>query len=278
MGDPAGRYRLQKSPSPVAHLQTGAVPTARREPQSVRSLSSGGSRGRNRAAGRDLDPEVAGILMFIVLLALGVAWPWALLVGVAGSVAGLAMSHRSRSLASLLPRLGGRTEDAVDFPDGLTARNARRLTGEARAAVARTRAVSNTVTAVSIRGRALALCDTADRVVDELQHNPKRISETTRFLRVHLEAARAIISRYAGLAASGRSTAEIEKTLARVEPALDALYDAFTHRLDGLLSDEAIDLDVQLTVLEKTVQLDGLPSRGYSSRLALHDRPDHPNT
>ena len=51
------------------------------------------------------------------------------------------------------------------------------------------------------------------------------------------------------------------ETLARAETSLDAIQRAFDKQLAGLLEHEVIDLDSEVALLEKTVQMDDLMSR-----------------
>ncbi len=142
----------------------------------------------------------------------------------------------------------------------------RRVTGEARATIARIRTTSTAIAEAPLRSRALALCETAELIVNELQHNPGNIAQTRQFLHYYLEAVERILTRYARLGAQGRPSADVQKTLARTGPALDELSEVFSQQLERLRSDGALDLDAELTVLEKTVALDGSLPRPASPK------------
>jgi 5-bromo-4-chloroindolyl phosphate hydrolysis protein len=63
---------------------------------------------------------------------------------------------------------------------------------------------------------------------------------------------------YAGLADRDSQSAEVRETLERAETSLDAIQRAFDKQLAGLLQHEVIDLDSEVALLEKTVQMDDL--------------------
>jgi len=214
------------------------------ERQEGRSVSRAGT------STRGLEPDIVGILIFIVLLALGLAWPWALTVGAAGFAAVLWMRRRARGSVLPLHLPGARPKAALSPPH----------LAEARATIARTREAAQDSAAAPIRRSALALCATAERIVDALQRDPNGVAQGGR-LRPYLETAQDVVLRYAHLARSRSSLPEVESTLARVEPTLDDLRAALERRLERLLGDETFDLDVELSVLEKTERLDGWLSR-----------------
>jgi 5-bromo-4-chloroindolyl phosphate hydrolysis protein len=203
---------------------------------------------------RSLEPDIVGIIVFIVLLALGLAWPLALTFGAAGFAAVFWMRRRSQGLASPLRLLAahGRSDTGAS-PSA--ARSAPQQ-AEARATIARIRAAAADSAAAPARRSALALCVTAERIVDALQLDPKRVSQIGRLM-PYLETAQEIVTSYNRLAPPLASSAEVRATLARVEPALDDLRVALERRLESLLSDEAFDLEVELSVLEKTARSDG---------------------
>ena len=242
----------------------------RRSPRRRRSDATAGrpSTGEHRAAAR-----AVGILVFVVLVALGTGWIWALITGVAGYCACAALQRRFQRVASLplLRRLQPR--ETPQYPLGFTltggrraatpaeaaaAERANRVLDEARATIAGMRVTAGGLAEARMRGRVLALCDTAERIVGELQRRPGDIAQARRFLIYYLDAARHIVARYAQLGAHGESSVTLRTTLERVEPALDLLSGAFTRQLDVLLSDDALDLDAELSLLEKTVKMEGL--------------------
>ncbi len=240
-----------------AGLSVSRVVAVRPRLRSANSLARGAGLRRATFGAHDLEPDVVGIAAFILVVALGVAWPLALVAGVAGYAARRLMLRRPASPAAARGMAGRDGDDAVQYPLGVTAKDVRRITGEARATIAGIRMAAAGIVEAPLRGKALALADKAERIVDELQSDPRHIPEARQFLHYQLEAAQRIVTQYARLSARGHLQVDVEETLAKVEPALDALSDAFDQQLESLLSREALDLDVELSVLQATVKLDG---------------------
>ena len=250
---------IAQSPTAGAALPVPARTAAAARPPSQNNLRVPHALHRGSAA-RQLGPDAAGIGLFIALLAVGAAWPVALAVGAAGYVARRLMLRPPPSLATLRQARQGRKAAALPLANSAEVKSVRRITGEARATITRIRSATGHSSEAPLRSKSLALCGAAERVVDELERHPGNVTRSRQSLR-YLEAAEHILTRSESLAAKGRTSLEVEQTLDRVGPALDALSDAFREQLDCLLREEALDLDADLTVLQKTVQLDGFTPR-----------------
>ncbi len=111
-----------------------------------------------------------------------------------------------------------------------------------------------------VRDRVARLCTTAEKILDELRREPRQVDLARAFLTYYLEAASRIVRGYAGLIRRGVSSADVQTTLDRAEASLDAIQQAFDKQLAGLLEHEVIDLDSEVALLEKTVQMDNLMS------------------
>ena len=234
------------------------------------------SAARRARDGRRIAPARAvGVVSFLVVLALGTSWLWALVAGVAACaacrltlrhgdrVASLVSRDRTVSLLRRCARQAGTARSAL----GAAPAEARRTIGEARATIAGTRAAAAGIDQVRVRAKAVALCDTAERIVDELQRKPADVARARRFLCYYLEAAQRIVARYAQLGTRDGASAQIRPTLDKVEPALDVMASVFAEQLARLQHDDALDLDAELALLDKTARFDGLledPSRSVS--------------
>ena len=104
------------------------------------------------------------------------------------------------------------------------------------------------------------LCASAEKILAELRREPRQIDLARAFLTYYLEAAYRIVRGYAGLAGRDAQAADVRETLARAETSLDAIQQAFDRQLASLLEHDVIDLDSEVALLEKTVQMDNLMS------------------
>jgi 5-bromo-4-chloroindolyl phosphate hydrolysis protein len=199
-----------------------------------------------KAAGNVLAVMVAAIVALFFLLALGTFWVWAALAAAAGY--GLTLL--------VIPGLPRR--HASQLPPGVTEETVRQTIGDAEASLARVRKVSRLVSDPSVRRKALQACDTAVKILAELRRDPKNIQSARQFLGYYLEATGRIVTQYVEISARHVSGESVQSTLARVEPALETIDDAFQRQLESLLNDDVLDLDVEISVLTKTAKMDGL--------------------
>ncbi len=121
-------------------------------------------------------------------------------------------------------------------------------------------ATAQEITRPEVRDRVARLCVTAEKILDELRKEPRQLDLARAFLTYYLEAAHRIVRGYVGLATRDVKSADVAVTLERAESSLDAIQTAFDKQLEGLLQHEVIDLDSEVALLEKTVQMDGLMS------------------
>jgi hypothetical protein len=111
-----------------------------------------------------------------------------------------------------------------------------------------------------VRDRVARLCATAQRILDELRKEPRQIEMARAFLTYYLETAHRIVRGYADLSRRGVDSADVAATLARAEASLEAIQQTFDRQLASLLEHDVIDLDSEVALLEKTVQMDNLLS------------------
>jgi len=232
---------------------------------------------RRRSAGRRA-PAV-GLPVVVLALAFGVAWPWALVAAVAAAVvvaAGTAVvaaaePGRLHAATHRWISAGPGTGSGPAHSPGRTSDGVREVLAEADASIAGARAAAERVTNEDVRARALAWCGRAERLIAELRRRPKDVARARRFLTYYAAAARAIVAGYARLeeqgggATRGTVGADADEALAyrrlldRVGPALDDLDTVLREQSEALLRDDAFDLDVELSLLARTMRFDALP-------------------
>ena len=98
-----------------------------------------------------------------------------------------------------------------------------------------------------------AIAELGDRILDEVERDPKSRPAVQRFLDYYLESAAKIIALHAKMAAlkSGRSEAGLGEALADIRR-------TFQHFLDRALDDDLADLDSELTVLRTKMRSEGI--------------------
>ncbi len=122
-----------------------------------------------------------------------------------------------------------------------------------------------------VRERIAAVCGTAEQILDELGREPRQIQLARAFFAYYLEAAQRIVTGYADLAPRAGASAEVDEALVRAERSLDAIEQAFEQQLRGLLERRVIDLESEVALLEKTVQLDARAPAAADAALSVSD-------
>ncbi len=108
------------------------------------------------------------------------------------------------------------------------------------------------------------LCLTAEQILEEIRLKPRQAELARGFLNYYLEAAERIIRGYADLSGRHLASADAAQTLAQAEASLGGIQKAFDNQLSGLLQYRLLDLDSEISLLEKTVRMDGLAGPGTS--------------
>lgn len=109
-----------------------------------------------------------------------------------------------------------------------------------------------------VREQVERLCRTAEKILAELAREPRQIELARAFLTYYLEAAYRIVERYADLSQRAQRGPEAGETLSRAELSLQSIQRSFDQQLAALLQRDVIDLDSEIALLEKTVQMDSL--------------------
>jgi hypothetical protein len=134
------------------------------------------------------------------------------------------------------------------------------LIREAQRQVDEIATVAEDIEKPDVRRKVGLLCRTAEKILVELRTEPTQVSLARPFLSYYLEAAHRIVRGYAELSVRGFSSSDTVDTLARAEASLDSVQHAFDGQLAGLLQHQVMDLESEISLLEKTVQMDTLMS------------------
>lgn len=102
------------------------------------------------------------------------------------------------------------------------------------------------------------ICLTVEKILVEVRRDPSDLKAARQFLSYYLDATINILNKYVTLSAQNVSDSGITSSLKRVESMLDTIAHAFEKQLTRLLSNDVMDLDTELSLLEKTIQMEGL--------------------
>ncbi len=108
----------------------------------------------------------------------------------------------------------------------------------------------------AVASKVVDICKTGTEIFDYLGKNPGDISKARQFINYYLDATEKIVNQYVELSARKDKTKEIEDSLKRVETMLDSIKETYTKQLHNLLEDDLLDLNTEITVLEKTMKFE----------------------
>jgi 5-bromo-4-chloroindolyl phosphate hydrolysis protein len=108
-----------------------------------------------------------------------------------------------------------------------------------------------------VAGKVQDICKTGAEIFEYLAKNPGDIPKARQFINYYLDATEKIVNQYVELSARKDKTKEIEDSLKRVETMLDSIQETYSRQLHNLLEDDLLDLNTEISVLEKTMKYEG---------------------
>jgi 5-bromo-4-chloroindolyl phosphate hydrolysis protein len=152
-------------------------------------------------------------------------------------------------------RAAGRTA-----PDshGWTEQDVVRALKSGREKVARIRALRKGIADPALRAKIERICIVSDKIFAALRADPQAIPKARTFLEQYLDATTLVIQRYADLSSRGSHNPEVRRVLAAFNDLLDTVERTFQKQHDRLLEKDALDLDAEITVLKKMMELEGV--------------------
>ena len=101
------------------------------------------------------------------------------------------------------------------------------------------------------------ICRVGLEIFDNLAKHPEDIKKAKQFINYYLDTTEKIVSQYVELSSVKKMTPEIEESLKNVEEILDSVKDTFEKQLASLLDDDLLNLDTEIKVLKRTMELEG---------------------
>jgi 5-bromo-4-chloroindolyl phosphate hydrolysis protein len=109
-----------------------------------------------------------------------------------------------------------------------------------------------------VQAKVRRIADISDRIFEVLESKPQSVKVIRQYFTYYLEATSKIVGKYAELKKQRLKDAEVEEIIARTESHLDMIGDLFEQKLKKLVSDDVLDLDIELDLLQKMLKSEGL--------------------
>ncbi len=113
-----------------------------------------------------------------------------------------------------------------------------------------------------IRNNAVAqkvknICKKGFEIFDYLKQHPEDFKKARQFINYYLDTTEKIVSQYVELSDKQRENKDLQETLEKVESVLDSIEATYEKQLQNLLEDDLLDLNTEIEVLKKTIQMEG---------------------
>ncbi|MCX7998737.1 MAG: 5-bromo-4-chloroindolyl phosphate hydrolysis family protein [Leptospiraceae bacterium] len=109
-----------------------------------------------------------------------------------------------------------------------------------------------------IKSKANAILEQLHKLLDNFRKDPRDLPPSRHFMMYTLDSLVRILTKYVDLQNEAPKNPEIQNILEKVEPTLDAIQTALEKHYAKMLENDIIDLDVDLEVMQKNIEMGGL--------------------
>ncbi|MDD6923287.1 MAG: 5-bromo-4-chloroindolyl phosphate hydrolysis family protein [Veillonellaceae bacterium] len=96
------------------------------------------------------------------------------------------------------------------------------------------------------------------RIIRYLHDNPRKIPIASRFIDYYQDRSAVLVKKYVELYDTKLSTDEVRDTRNRIRSMLFSMDEAYENQFQRLISDQLMDMDAELTVMEQNIRADGI--------------------
>ena len=203
---------------------------------------------KQRKRRRGLTTILGGILgaatfvIFFILVQSGILI--AIIAASAAFIAGMLLENEPKAMTVKL--------------DGMDAQSLEAVLVQAEAKLAQFESLVNRIESKTIQAKAMQIAALEHKIIEDIESDPKDLKPARGFLTYYQDAAINIIRKYLQIMERGGSVSDIQTSVAKVEPILETIKAAFEKQLARLLENDVLDLDIEISVLEKTLKMEGL--------------------
>jgi len=201
-----------------------------------------------RKTRRGLTTLLGGILgagafiVFFIFIQAGILF--SIIAAAAAFGAGLLLANEPKAMAIKL--------------DGIDANSLDAALVQAESKLALFESLIDRIESRSIQAKARQIAELERKILEDIEADPKDLKPARVFLTYYQDAAISIVRKYQQIMERGASVSEVQASVAKVEPMLETIRAAFEKQLVRLLENDVLDLDIEISVLEKTLKMEGL--------------------
>lgn len=120
------------------------------------------------------------------------------------------------------------------------------------------RALSSKIGDYQVKQKANAIVVSLDKLLDNFRKDPRDLPPSRHFMTYTLDTLVRILGKYVDMQAEAPGNPGVRQTLEKVEPVLATIHTALEKHYAKMLENDILDLDVDLEVMEKTIEMGGL--------------------
>lgn len=132
------------------------------------------------------------------------------------------------------------------------------LIKDGRDKISKIKILQNRINNFSVKNKIREIADITKKIYDNLESDPKNINSARQFINYYFDASVKVINKYVELSGHKDLSINIEQSLRNVESSLDVIIKAFRFQLQKQLEDNAMNIDVELKVLNDILKSEGL--------------------
>jgi 5-bromo-4-chloroindolyl phosphate hydrolysis protein len=141
---------------------------------------------------------------------------------------------------------------------GIKDKKLKNILREGQKKLKRLKTLSRKIPDYQIRNKVKEVHSVVIDIYENFKTDPRDIKKARTFLNYHLDAANTIITKYVQLKKRRTEIPELEETLKNAENLMDTIKQSFDQLLKKLMENDVMDLDVEIEVLKKTLDAEGL--------------------
>lgn len=140
---------------------------------------------------------------------------------------------------------------------GISASQLKKILKEGEKKIAAMKKAAQAITDQAVKDKINNISNVTDNIFKNIEQDPKDIKKCRQFLNYYLDATIKIIKQYVFLSEKNPDT-DNSHTLRKVEDVMGRIESAFEKQLNKLYDDDYMDLDAEISVLDKTIEMEGL--------------------
>lgn len=129
---------------------------------------------------------------------------------------------------------------------------------EGRRKLAEIRRFEKAMDKVTVANAVSEIATVTEKILTSIEEDASQIKQARQFLTYYLDSTIKILGLYVDLGSQDLADDGIQKSLARVEALVLTLKETFEKQLARLLSNDVLDLDTEISLLEQTIKMEGL--------------------